>query len=75
MAPQAGATSPAVLLGETTAAVWRRAAGHTYFFDRDARADLVAPTYDNLRRFLEPPHDTDQAVRRIEAARKKLRQP
>ncbi len=71
--PQAGAVSPAVLLGEPTAAAWRAAAGHTYFFDRDARAELVAPTYDNLRRFLEPPYDTDQAVRAIEAARSKLR--
>ena len=75
LAPQAGPTSPAVLLGEATATIWRGAAGHTYFFDRDARADLVAPTYDNLRRFLEPPHDTGQTVQAIEAARKKLRQP
>ncbi|HEX7987961.1 MAG TPA: hypothetical protein VF616_30920, partial [Duganella sp.] len=53
--------------------VWGRAAGLTYFFDRDARAELVAPTYDGLRRFLKPPHDTDDVVRHIDDAIKKAR--
>lgn len=73
LAPFAGPVSSAVTLGEATAAIWKAAAGHTYFFDRDARGALVSPAYDALRGFLRPPYDTDRAVRQIEAARQQLR--
>jgi len=42
------------------------AAGLTFFFDRDAKASMIQPTFDALRQFLKAPHDTDQAVRSIE---------
>ena len=66
---QADATTRATLLGPATRAIWTGAAGLTYFFDRDATAELVAPAYEGMRRFLKPPHDTDQAVRYIEQQR------
>ena len=62
-----------VWLGDAPGRVWSRAAGLTYFFDRDARSELVAPTYDGLRRFLQAPHDTDDAVRYIDDAIRKAR--
>lgn len=74
LAPFAGPVSPTVQLGAATAAIWNAAAGHTYFFDRDARAALVPPAYDALRGFLQPPYDTDRTVRQLEAARLQLRQ-
>lgn len=62
------ATAP-TWLGEAPGAIWNGAAGLTYFFDRDAKAELVAPVYGGLRRFLRAPYDTEQAVRHIEQAR------
>jgi multiple sugar transport system substrate-binding protein len=62
-----------IWLGEAPARVWGAAAGLTFFFDRDAKAELVGPTYDGLRRFLKAPHDTDQVVRHIDEAIKKAR--
>jgi ABC-type glycerol-3-phosphate transport system substrate-binding protein len=70
---QADATTRATLLGPATRAIWTGAAGLTYFFDRDATAELVAPAYEGMRRFLKPPHDTDQAVRYIEQQREAAR--
>lgn len=69
LSAQADATTRATLLGPATRATWTGAAGLTYFFDRDATAELVAPGYEGMRRFLKPPHDTDQAVRYIEQQR------
>ena len=74
LAPFAGPVSATVQLGAATAAIWRAAADHTYFFDRDARAALVPPAYDALRGFLQAPYDTDRTVRQLEAARLQLRQ-
>jgi multiple sugar transport system substrate-binding protein len=68
---KAGAPSANVLLAEVTGATVANAAGLTHFFDRDARAELVAPVYEGLRQFLKTPHDTEQAVRYIEQARRK----
>ncbi|MTV41612.1 ABC transporter substrate-binding protein [Duganella radicis] len=68
---KAGTSSSNVLLAEITGATVANAAGWTYFFDRDARADLVAPAYEGLRQFLKAPYDTEQAVRYIEQARRK----
>ncbi|WP_165403494.1 MULTISPECIES: ABC transporter substrate-binding protein [unclassified Duganella] len=68
---KAGTTSANVLLAEVTGATVANAAGLTHFFDRDARAELVAPVYEGLRQFLKAPHDTEQAVRYIEQARRK----
>ncbi|HWW68578.1 MAG TPA: extracellular solute-binding protein [Duganella sp.] len=60
-----------IWLGDAPGRVWRGAAGLTYFFDRDAKTELVGPTYDGLRRFLKPPHDTDDVVRYIDNAIRK----
>ena len=57
------------VLGDATNAILEKAAGLTYFFDRDARAELVGPAYEGMRLFLHPPYDADQAIRHIEAAR------
>ncbi len=72
---QADPAAPPTLLGDATTGILAGAAGLTYFFDRDARAELVAPTYDGLRRFLKPPHDTEQTVSYIESARRQARAP
>ncbi|WP_195763582.1 ABC transporter substrate-binding protein [Duganella guangzhouensis] len=64
-----GATQP--VLGEATNAILGKAAGLTYFFDRDARTELVTPSYEGLRQFLKPPYDADQTIRYIEDARRK----
>lgn len=41
------------------------ASGISFFFDRDARADLVLPAFDAFKTFLLPPHDIDVAIRAI----------
>ena len=69
-AAQPDLQSPA-LLGEATNSILSNAAGLTYFFDRDAKTELVGPAYEGLRLFLKPPHDTEQAVQHIEKARHK----
>ena len=68
---RSGAPSHNVLLAETTAATVANAAGLTYFFDRDAKAELVMPVYEGFRQFLKAPHDTEQVIRHIEQARRK----
>ena len=73
LSAQADAATPPTRLGQATSAIWSGAAGLTYFFDRDATAELVAPAYEGMRRFLKPPHDTDQAVRYIEQQRGEAR--
>jgi multiple sugar transport system substrate-binding protein len=72
---QPDASSSTTLLGEAMNAILANAAGFTYFFDRDAKAELVGPTYEGLRQFLKAPHDTDQVVRHIENARQKAKAP
>ena len=62
-----------IWLGDAPSRVWHGAAGLTYFFDRDAKTELVGPTYEGLRRFLKAPHDTDQVVHYIDDAIKKAR--
>lgn len=68
---KAGAGSANVRLADATSATVASAAGLTYFFDRDAKAELVTPAYEGFRQFLKAPHDTEQAVRYIEQARRK----
>jgi multiple sugar transport system substrate-binding protein len=75
MSAQADTSSPPALLGEATNAILADAAGFTYFFDRDAKAELVGPTYEGLRQFIKAPHDTDQVIRYIESALQKARTP
>jgi len=70
LAAQADLPSSGVLLAEPTRAIVAGAAGRTFFFDRDARAELVAPVYEGLQRFLKAPHDAEQAIRHIEEARR-----
>ncbi|WP_332852112.1 ABC transporter substrate-binding protein [Duganella sp. S19_KUP01_CR8] len=70
---QADPAAPPTLLGDATSGILAGAAGLTHFFDRDARADLVAPMYEGLRQFLKPPHDTEQVLRTVESARQKTR--
>ena len=68
---QAGASFPAILLGDAARQVLNRASGLSPFFDREADADLIGPVFEGLRLFLKPPHDTEQAVAMIERLRKK----
>jgi len=75
LSAQAGTAPSSVLLGEASSGILAGAAGLTYFFDRDARVELVEPTFDGLRRFLKAPHDTDQVVSHIERARQKAKAP
>jgi multiple sugar transport system substrate-binding protein len=63
--------APATLLGDATNSILADAAGLTYFFDRDAKAELVGPAYEGLRQFLKAPHDTEQVVQYIEQLRQK----
>jgi len=42
-----------------------KAAGISFFFDRDAKQGLVSPTFDALKRFLVPPYDTAAAIKTI----------
>jgi len=62
------------LLGDATNGILSNAAGLTYFFDRDAKAELVGPAYEALRLFLKPPHDTEQTVQHIEKSRPKAKE-
>lgn len=66
---QADPLAAPTLLSESTSSILTQAAGLTYFFDRDAKPELIAPVYDGLRRFLKPPYDTEQAVQFIEKSR------
>jgi len=68
---QAGASFPAILLGDAARQVLNRASGLSPFFDREADADLIGPVFEGLRLFLKPPHDTEQAVAMIERLRRK----
>ncbi len=68
LSAQADPNPHPIWLGEAPSRVWGAAAGLTAFFDRDAKAELVGPAYDGLRRFLKAPHDTDAVVRQIDAA-------
>jgi multiple sugar transport system substrate-binding protein len=65
---QPDTTSPAAALGDASSLILANAAGLTYFFDRDAKAELVGPVYEALRRFVRAPYDTEQAVRDIDDA-------
>lgn len=73
MPAQPSPAAPVIQLGEATGAILAGAAGLTYFFDRDAKAELVAPAYEAMRQFLAAPHDTERAVQYIENARPKGR--
>jgi multiple sugar transport system substrate-binding protein len=68
VSPQGGSHALPGSLSHTTHAILNRAAGLTFFFDRDAKEALIEPTFDGLRQFLKPPHDTDQTVRAIDRA-------
>lgn len=46
-----------------------QATGLTFFFDRDARVDLVAPAFAAMSAFLRPPYDLDRFLRQLESAR------
>lgn len=70
---QQGPGFPRILLGEAANRVLSNAAGLSSFFDREARADLVTPTFEALRQFLKPPHDTERAVTAIEESRTGVR--
>lgn len=69
VSPQADAALARGSLGAASQAIVRGAAGLTFFFDRDASAGLIQPTFDGLREFLKPPYDADQALQRIEQAK------
>lgn len=46
------------------------ASGLSFFFDRDALADLIQPAFDAFKGFLRPPHDVDAALRTITQRRR-----
>jgi multiple sugar transport system substrate-binding protein len=71
MSAQAGGLTSANSLRDDMLAILDGAAGLTFFFDRDAKAALVAPAFDGFRQFLKAPYDTDRAVRDIDSARRK----
>ena len=71
LSAQADSPPSSVLLGEASSNILGSAAGLTYFFDRDAKAELVGPLFDGLRQFLKAPHDTELVVQFIEKARLK----
>jgi multiple sugar transport system substrate-binding protein len=62
---QGDGAAPHALFGHASNLILANAAGLTYFFDRDAKEGLIAPTYEALRRFLQPPHDTERAISHI----------
>ncbi len=47
-----------------------QAKGLAFFFDRDARADLVTPAFAAIKDFLRPPHDLSRLLQQMEAARR-----
>eukprot|EP01034_Spumella_vulgaris_P042641 gene42641-52894_t len=65
LSAQADSPPSSVLLGEASSNILGSAAGLTYFFDRDAKAELVGPLFDGLRQFLKAPHDTELVVQFI----------
>jgi multiple sugar transport system substrate-binding protein len=71
MPAQAGGLTSANSLRDDMLAILDGAAGLTFFFDRDAKAALVAPAFDGFRQFLKAPYDTDRVVRDIDSARRK----
>ena len=73
MAAQAGGLSSANSLRDDMLAILDGAAGLTFFFDRDAKAALVAPVFDGFRQFLKRPHDTEAVVRFIDRSRQKTK--
>jgi multiple sugar transport system substrate-binding protein len=68
LSAQGDAAASHALLGQASNLILSNAAGLTYFFDRDAKAELIAPTYEALRQFLQPPYDTERAIRHVSKA-------
>jgi len=68
---QANASFARIRMEEAARQVLADAAGLSTFFDREARTELVGPVFEGLRQFLQPPHDTENAVLAIEALRRK----
>ena len=62
LSPRFAGTERESPIQEESRAVLDAAAGYTFFFDRDARAGLVAPAFDAFRRFLRPPFDAQSAI-------------
>jgi multiple sugar transport system substrate-binding protein len=46
----------------------RSAKAITFFFDRDAKPNLVQPALAAFKNFMQPPFDIDQAIKSIDAA-------
>lgn len=53
-------------------AVLDAAAGLSFYFDRDAPADLIQPAFGAFQQFLQPPHDVDAAIRSLDLGRRPL---
>lgn len=47
-------------------AILNGASETAFFFDRDAKAQLVRPAFDAFKQFLKAPYDSDQAIRYID---------
>lgn len=70
-----GNLAPPGSVRDTSYAIVHGAAGLASFFDRDAKASLIAPSFDAFHQFLKPPHDTERAVRAIENSQKRANSP
>lgn len=57
-------------LFRSSKAVLDATSGLSFYFDRDARADLIQPAFDAFKGFLRPPHDVDAAMRTITRSRR-----
>ena len=70
ISPLAQGQSSADPLFHSSKAVLDATAGLSFYFDRDATADLIQPAFDAFRSFMRPPHDVDAAIRTIARRRR-----
>lgn len=56
-------------LFRSSKAVLDAASGLSFYFDRDAPADLIQPAFVAFQQFLQPPHDVDAAIRSLTSKR------
>jgi len=75
VAAKGGNLAPPGSVRDTSYAIVHGAAGLALFFDRDAKASLIAPTFDAIRQFLKPPHDAERAVRAIDSSQRQAGTP
>lgn len=65
ISPLARGQSSTDPLFRSSKAVLDAATGLGFYFDRDARTDLIQPAFGAFKQFLQPPHDVEAAIRTI----------